>query len=66
MAKTAPKQLPNETQEAYLKRLNDTVFRCAVCNEVFSLAVMVEPNILICKNCDQSGRADKFFGLKEE
>ncbi|KKL28713.1 hypothetical protein LCGC14_2372390 [marine sediment metagenome] len=66
MSKTSPKQLSGETREDYFKRLNDTYFRCAVCSEIFFLAMMAEPNIVICKNCDQSGRADKFFELKEE
>jgi len=66
MAKTVPKRLLDETQEAYLKRLNSTVFRCAVCNEIFPLTMMTELNISICKNCDQSGRADKFFELGEK
>lgn len=65
MAKTLPKQLPGETREAYLKRLNATVFRCAVCNGIFLDEMMSEPGITICKNCIQSGRADKFFGSVE-
>ncbi len=61
MDKRLTEQLPGETQEVYFKRLNDTVFNCAVCNETFLNAMMSEPDILICKDCDQSGRADKFF-----
>ena len=56
-----PKQLLGETREDYLKRLNDTVYRCAVCNEVFPNEMAAEPGISICKNCEQSGKADKFF-----
>jgi len=59
---TLLEQLLGETREAYLKRLNDTVFRCSVCNEVFLNEMMAEPNTLICKDCDQSGRVDKFYG----
>jgi len=65
MAKTLPERLPDETREVYLKRLNDTVFRCAVCNEIFPDEMMAELNISICKNCIQSGKADKFFGSVE-
>ena len=56
-----PKQLSGETREDYFKRLNDTVYRCAVCNEVFLNEEAAELGISICKNCDQSGKADKFF-----
>ena len=56
-----PKQLSNETREDYFKRLNATVFSCAVCGEVFLNEDAAEPGISICKNCDQSGKADKFF-----
>ncbi len=56
-----PKQLPNETREAYLKRLNDTVFRCVVCSEIFLNEMMIEPHITVCKDCNQSGREDEFY-----
>jgi len=58
---TLPEQLFGETRETYLKRLNATVFRCAVCNKVFPNEMMSEPDIVICKDCAQSGKADKFF-----
>ena len=46
----------NETQEEYLKRLNETTRRCTSCNKVYANSHAYK-NYAICTAC-QKGEAD--------